>query len=59
MGIDEQAVVDPQLRVRGLKNLWVADASVIPAIPAGNINATVIAIGEKASDLVLAARRAA
>ena len=56
MGTDEHAVVDPQLRVRGLRNLWVADASVIPRIPAGNINATVIAIGEKAADLVRAAR---
>ena len=59
MGIDAQAVVDPQLQVHGLRGLWVADASVIPTIPAGNINATCIAIGEKASDLVLAARRTA
>jgi choline dehydrogenase len=59
MGTDEMAVVDPQLRVRGVQGLWVADASVIPTIPAGNINATCIVIGEKASDLVLAARRTA
>lgn len=52
MGVDENAVVDPALRVRGLDGLWVADASVIPAIPAGNINATCIMIGEKAADLV-------
>lgn len=59
MGTDEMAVVDPQLRVRGVQGLWVADASAIPTIPAGNINATCIVIGEKAADLVLAARRAA
>ena len=57
MGTDKMAVVDPQLRVRGVQGLWVADASVIPTIPAGNINATCIVIGEKASDLVRAARR--
>ena len=57
MGTDKMAVVDPQLRVRGVQDLWVADASVIPTIPAGNINATCIVIGEKASDLVRAARR--
>jgi len=57
MGVDALAVVDPQLRVRGLAGLWVADASVMPTVTAGNINATCIAIGEKASDLVLAARR--
>jgi choline dehydrogenase len=55
MGSDEAAVVDPQLRVRGMQGLWVADASVIPALPAGNINATVVMIGEKAADHVKAA----
>ena len=53
MGVDASAVVDPALRVRGLEGLWVADASIIPALPAGNINATCIMIGEKAADLVL------
>jgi choline dehydrogenase len=52
MGTDANAVVDPQLRVRGVQGLWVADASVIPALPAGNINATVVMIGEKAADHV-------
>lgn len=55
MGTDPMAVVDPQLRVHGIDGLWVADASVMPTLPAGNTNATAIMIGEKASDLVLAA----
>jgi choline dehydrogenase len=50
MGSDAASVVDPQLRVRGVQGLWVADASVIPSLPAGNINATVIMVGEKAAD---------
>ncbi|WP_126172392.1 GMC family oxidoreductase [Altericroceibacterium xinjiangense] len=50
---DPMAVVGPDLRLRGIKGLWVADASVMPTIPAGNTNATAIMIGEKASDLVL------
>jgi len=53
MGNGKDAVVDERLRVRGIDGLWVADASIIPTIPAGNINATVIMIGEKASDLIL------
>ena len=52
MGVHDMAVVGPDLRLRGLDKLWVADASVIPAIPAGNINATCIMIGEKAADLI-------
>ena len=55
MGRDAMAVVDPQLRVHGVQGLWVADASVMPNVPAGNINASCIMIGEKASDLILAA----
>ncbi|MFM8517267.1 MAG: GMC family oxidoreductase, partial [Nevskiaceae bacterium] len=54
MGSDEAAVVDPRLRVRGLEGLWIADASVIPSIPAGNINATCILIGERAADFLQA-----
>lgn len=57
MGGDSTSVVDPQLRVRGIDGLWVADASVIPALPSGNINATVVMIGEKAADFVRAALR--
>jgi choline dehydrogenase len=54
MGKDDMAVVDPQLRVRGLENLRVIDASVMPTIPSGNINAAVLMIGEKGADLVKA-----
>ena len=55
MGTDELAVVDPDLRVRGVSGLWVADASIMPTLPSGNANATCIMIGEKAADLVSAA----
>jgi choline dehydrogenase len=54
MGTDKQAVVDPSLKVHGAERLWVADASVFPTVPAGNINATSIMVGEKAADLILA-----
>jgi choline dehydrogenase len=46
------AVVDAQLQVQGLQNLRVVDASVMPAVPSGNINAAVIALAEKAADLL-------
>ena len=48
----EDAVVDPELRVRGIDGLRVVDASVFPIIPGGNTNAPTIMVAEKASDLI-------
>jgi choline dehydrogenase len=57
MGREADAVVDPQLRVHGIDGLRVADASIMPAIVAGNTNAPTIMIGEKCADMVRAAVR--
>jgi len=53
MGADESSVVDPELRVRGVCALRVADASIFPSIPSANTAAPAIMVGEKAADLVL------
>ena len=52
MGTDAMAVVDPQLRVRGIERLRVADSSIMPRLISSNTNAASIMIGEKASDLI-------
>jgi 4-pyridoxate dehydrogenase len=52
MGIDDAAVVDAELRVRGVDGLRVVDASVMPDMVGGNINAAVLMIAEKASDMI-------
>lgn len=53
MGVDERAVVGPDLRVHGVEGLRVADASIMPSITGGNTNAPCYMIGERAADLIL------
>ena len=57
MGVDEAAVVDPELKVRGIANLRVVDSSICPTIPSSNTNVPSLAIGEKGADMILAAAR--
>lgn len=56
MGQDDQAVVDDRLRVHGIANLRVADASIMPRLIGGNTNAPAMVIGEKAARMILADR---
>jgi choline dehydrogenase-like flavoprotein len=53
MGTDERAVVDPQLRVRGIEGLRVADAAIMPSITGGNTNAPALMIGEHCAAIML------
>jgi choline dehydrogenase len=52
MGVDDMAVVDPQLRVHGVRNLRVADGSIMPTITTGNTMAPCVLIGERLAELL-------
>ena len=59
MGVDDQAVVDPRLRVRGIEGLRVADASIMPVVTSGNTNAPSVLIGERVAEFVVEDQAAA
>ena len=53
MGVNETAVLDAEMKVRGAENLRVVDASAMPDLTSGNINAPVLMMAEKASEMIL------
>ena len=59
LGVDETAVVDPRLRVRGVEGLRVADTSIMPTIVSGNTNGPAMMIGLRAADFIVADRAGA
>ena len=56
MGIDKMAVVDENLKIHGLQNIRVIDASVMPEIPSANLNAPTLMIAEKGADIIINTR---